>query len=247
MNIGGPIDSSVPGTANYRPGSAPPDYRALIAQAMAGQGYNPYDPSFFNGQRLDEVTSDPATEGLTQEGSALTGDMGPGMGMAPATSQSNQDTGFGSTLGAGMLGGFAPGTGLGMSQHGYSSGYGSKADAFNQDADAVTAAIADVIGYNSQVNDAVNALGYAPGTLAPGTPSPSTPGNLAGLGFVSSPASLNTDTSVSTGTDQGGAAIAADVGGLTGLNAGVNDAAAAAVGLGNEGGGGGGGSGDGGK
>jgi hypothetical protein len=63
MRFGGPIDRSVPGTANYRPGSAPPDYRALIAAALAG--VDPNDPSYFNGQRLDEVTSDPVTPDKT--------------------------------------------------------------------------------------------------------------------------------------------------------------------------------------
>jgi hypothetical protein len=58
MNFLGAIDSSVPGTANYRLGSAPPDYRALIAAALAGS--SPLgEPSPY---QIDEVTSDPATD-----------------------------------------------------------------------------------------------------------------------------------------------------------------------------------------
>ena len=261
----GQLDTSVPGTANYQPGGAP-DYRALIAQAMAqqpapapaapaampapapapaagggawdgvdhsvagtrnyipgwtpptgargfGGGGSPFNAPQYPGPQGEEVTSDPATEGFTQEGSTLTGFMGPETGMAQSTAQSNQDTGFGSTLGAGILGGFAPGTGLGMAQHGYNSSYGTQADAFNQDADAVTAAIADVMGYSNEVNDAVNGLGYAPGTLAPGTPSPSTPGDLAGYGLVSSPASLSTDTGLSSPGFDAGPGVSADQGG----------------------------------
>jgi hypothetical protein len=189
MLYGGPIDSSVPGTANFRPGSRDSIALQWLLQTYPGlAGPDPYDPSYFNGQRLDEVTSDPASEGLTQSGSMLTGaPMGPDEGMH----QSVAEQAFSDTLGGLNVspGGLAPGTGLAMASPGYMSSYGAKADAQAFDADAVTA-------------------------------------GLLAMGYLSNDVDAAVTGGPAAGPDVSGASIAADVSGLTGLNAGVNDAVA---------------------
>lgn len=201
--------------------------------------------------------ADPAdySSGFTQEGSAHTGNLG---GLAPAgfassvAQQGFSDTGFSPSSPSA-----APtGTGLGMAAPGYNSdlGYSHAANMADQ---AMTAlGIYDAIDTSHDVNAAVEEGGYTSPSPAPApayeSPDPSS--TIVGLPSDFTTSNVSMDTGPGVGFDAG-AAIAADVAGLSGLNAGVNDAAAGydssgnvSGGYGDSGvGGGGGGGGGGGK
>ena len=211
-------------------GGAPPQTNApaaFMGEAVAGDPNAwPTDPS------------DPAdySSGFTAQGSALLGDLG---GMAPTGFANSVDT-------------QAVTDALASSNYGSDLGHAHAANMADQ---AMTAlGIYDAIDTSHAVNTAVEEGGYTSPSPAPApaydSPDPSS--TIVGLpnDFTTSQASLDTGPTGS-GFDAG-AAIAADVAGLSGLNAGVNDAVAGYdsgvdAGPGSEGGGGGGAGGGGSK
>jgi len=182
--------------------------------------------------------ADPAdySSGFEQTGSALLGDLG---GLSPEGFANSVDTQAVTDA---------------VTSPGYGSSLGYSHAANMADQAMTTMGIYDAIDTSHAVNTAVEEGGYTSPSPAPApafeSPDPSS--TIVGLpsDFTTSQASLS-DMTGTTGADMGGAAIAADVAGsLSGLNAGVNDAAAgydASGGFSGDGASGGGGGGGGGK
>jgi hypothetical protein len=178
--------------------------------------------------------ADPAdySSGFEQTGSALLGDLG---GLS--------QPGFANSVDSQVVGNA-------LSSRGYGSSLGL-AHAANVADQAMTAlGIYDAIDTSHDVNAAVEEGGYTSPSPAPApayeSPDPSS--TIVGLPSDFTTSNVSMDTGPGVGFDAG-AAIAADVAGLSGLNAGVNDAAAgydASGGFSGDGSGGGGGGGGGG-
>jgi len=212
----------IPGTANF--GGLPAAQRnaivmALMAQAQggapAGPAFTPSSPLIMGEGGAPEpfteqaLPADPAdySSGFEQAGSTLLGDLG---GLSPSAFANSVDSQV---------------VGNALASPGYGSSLGL-AHAANVADQAMTAlGIYDAIDTSHDVNAAVEEGGYTSPSPAPApayeSPDPNSP--IVGLpsDFTTAQASLS-----DTGADMGGAAIAADVAGLTGLNAGVNDAVA---------------------
>jgi hypothetical protein len=214
--------------------------QALLAQAQSG---TPADGAASSAAGDPNIwpadPSDPASEGLADDGpSGLSsqglGALGLGAIVGGPIASSVAQQGYSDTLG-GLLTGHSPsvnaaqpGTGLGMAVTGYNSGYGQAQAAALADQAMTALGIYDAIDTSNAVNTAVEEGGYtSPSpTPDPGYTSPDPGSTIVGLpsDFTTSNASLATGPTGS-GFDAG-AAIAADVAGLSGLNAGVNDAVA---------------------